>query len=95
MIFIENLYLFQPPSQEEIVMKLNELSAVVTALSGQVEKVKTEVLTRIADLEAALSDVTLPPEAEAAIEALRVGVQGLDDLNPDAVVEPEPEPVVG
>lgn len=89
-IMIENVFFNPPPSQEEIAMKLNELSAVVNALSVQVEKVKTEILARIDELDQALQDVTLPAEAEAALEALRAGIQGLDDLNPDAVVDPEP-----
>ena len=92
MIFIENVFLtFHPqPSQEEIAMKLNEVAGVVSGLVSQVEKVKTEVLARIDELSAALQDVTLPAEAEAALESLRAGIQGLDDLNPDAVVEPDP-----
>ena len=90
MIFIENVIFYHPPNCKEVAMRLNELSAVVNGLVGQVEKVKTEVLARIDELSAALQDVALPAEAEAALDALRAGIQGLDDLNPDAVVEPEP-----
>lgn len=89
MIFIENVFI-HPPTCKEVAMKLFELSAVITALVGQVEKVKTEVLARIDELDQALLDVTLPADAEAALEALRAGIETLDDLNPDVVAEPEP-----
>lgn len=90
MIFIENVIFYHPPTCKEVAMKLNELSAVVNGLVGQVEKVKTEVLARIDELSAALQDVALPAEAEAALEALRARIQSLDDMNPDVVVGPDP-----
>lgn len=70
-------------------MKLSELSGELVAVVNQVTKVREEVLARIDELEDALLDVTLPDEAESALAALRAGIQGLDDINPDVVVDPE------
>jgi hypothetical protein len=71
--------------------KVNELAAQLTVVKEQVTKAKNEVIKRIADLEAALANVDLPPDAEAALTALKAEVQAVDDLNPDAP-PPPPEP---
>ena len=73
---------------EELLMKVSELSTAVAALSEQLMKVQVEILDRIESLENALIDVELPEEAIAAFEALRGQVQAIDDIVPDAVVEP-------
>lgn len=70
-------------------MKLNELSGEIAAVVVQVAKVRDEVLARIAVLEAALADVELPEDVMIALDALRASVQAIDDLNQDAVVNPE------
>ena len=87
-IMIENVFFPQP--EEGIAMKLNELSGEIAAVVTQVAKVRDEVLARIAALEAALSDIEVPEDVTTALDALRTSVQAIDDLNPDAVVEPEP-----
>ena len=87
-VFIENVFFPQP--EEGITMKLNELSGEIAAVVTQVAKVREEVLARIAALEAALSDIEVPEDVTTALDALRTSVQGIDDLNPDAVVEPDP-----
>jgi hypothetical protein len=80
---------FPPTPDEEIAMKLNELSGEIAAVVVQVAKVRDEVLARIAALEAALANVELPEDVMTALDALRTSVQAIDDLNPDAVVNPE------
>ena len=90
MIFIENVIFYHPPTCKEVAMKLNELSGEIAAVVVQVAKVRDEVLARIAALETALANVELPEDVMTALDALRTSAQGLDDLNPDAVVEPDP-----
>jgi hypothetical protein len=74
---------------EEIVMKLNELSGVLTGLGTQLAKVQQEILDRIAALEAALTDVEVPEAAVVALGDLVTSVQNLDDIVPDAIPDPE------
>lgn len=69
---------------EELLMKVSELSAAIAALSAQLARVQDEILSKIADLEAALGDADVPEEAADALTALRLTVQALDDLVPDA-----------
>jgi hypothetical protein len=73
---------------EEIVMKLNELSGVLTGLGTQLGKVQQEILDRIAALEAALTDVEVPEAAVVALGELVTSVQSLDDIVPDAIPDP-------
>ncbi len=69
---------------KETMMKLSEAIALLTSVDAQMEKAKTEILQKIADLEASLADVELPPEAQAIVNDLRVKAQALDDIVPDA-----------
>jgi len=80
-------------NQEELLMKLSELTTAVAGVSAQLVKVRDEILAKIAALEAALVDVDVPVEAADAIDALRVQTQVLDDIVPDVVHEPPVEPV--
>jgi chromosome segregation ATPase len=69
----------------QIIMEQSELAAQLTALQTQTEKAKAEILAKIADLEGALDaadDVT--PEVQAAFDALKASVQGVDDIVADA-----------
>jgi chromosome segregation ATPase len=68
-----------------IKMEQSELAAQLTALQTQTEKAKAEIISKIADLEGALDaadDVT--PEVQAAFDALKASVQGVDDIVADA-----------
>lgn len=71
-------------AEKKILMKATELSTQLTNLTAQVNKVKAEVLKRITDLEAALSNVDLPEEAVIALDGLKTALQAVDDINPDA-----------
>jgi hypothetical protein len=82
------LWMLLSKQHEEIVMKLNELSGVLTGLGTQLVKVQQEILDRIAALEAALTDVEVPEAAVTALSELTVAVQSLDDIVPDAIPDP-------
>lgn len=71
-------------AQKDIEMKVSEVAAQLTSLGEQLTKAKDEILAKIAALEAALGDVDLPEEAEAALLALKDKAQSLDDVVPDA-----------
>lgn len=64
-------------------MKVSELAGKFTALVGVVDKIAAEVQK----LKDSLSDVDLPPEAEAALANLEASLKKVDDINPD---EPPP-----
>lgn len=80
--------IFQP--EEQTPMKLNELSATLSAIAAQMEKAKAEIVAKIAELQAALSDVPLPADATVALAALSAIAQTLDDIVPDAPPADEP-----
>ena len=70
---------------KQIKMEQSELAAQLTELKTQTEKAKAEIISKIADLEGALDaadDVT--PEVQAAFDALKASVQGVDDIVADA-----------
>jgi len=82
------LWMMLSKQHEEIVMKLNELSGILTGLGTQLAKVQQEILDRIADLEAALTDVEVPETAVVALGELVTSVQSLDDIVPDVIPDP-------
>lgn len=84
MIHTLNLYC---SNNEELLMKLSELTTAIAGVSVQLTKAQDEILAKIAALELALTDVDLPIEAADAIEALRSQTQSLDDIVPDAIPE--------
>lgn len=71
--------------QENIMAKLKELAGKLGVIGDTLDKVKTEVQA----LKDSLTDVELPPEAEAALDRLAKAADALDALNPD------PEPPAG
>lgn len=85
----EDIKLAVEQIKEHIDMKLKDLPGVLVSVKEQIEKAKAEVIAKIAALEAALGDVDLSPEAEAALESLKATAQGIDDIVPDA---PSPTP---
>jgi hypothetical protein len=70
-------------------MKLSELSGLLNDVLAQLAKAKAEILDKIESLETALSDVELPQDAQDALAALMAKAQALDDVVPDAPVDPE------
>jgi ACT domain-containing protein len=71
-------------SDEDLSMKLSELSGLLNDVLAQLAKAKAEILDKIESLETALSDVDLPEDAVAALAALSAKAQALDDVVPDA-----------
>lgn len=77
----------------EIKMAINtmsELVAALTATSAQAAKAQAEIVDKITTLQstidalnASLSNATLTAEQSAAVDAVVVAVQALDDIVPD------------
>ena len=79
-------------ANEDLSMKVDELIVKLEAYVAQTTKVFGEITGLVADMQAqiaALNNMSLPPEAIDAVNALGVGLQRLDDVVPDAPVEPE------
>lgn len=75
--------------EQEILMKLEELSATLLTLSNQLAKAKEEILAKIAALEAAVGEAKdLPQEVVDAVAGVLVAAQALDDIVPDAPPAP-------
>jgi hypothetical protein len=69
----------------KIMTTVNELATKLEAINTQLAKASQEIVAQVLALQLALADVTLTPEAEAALDNLAVVAQSLDDLNPDVV----------
>jgi uncharacterized coiled-coil DUF342 family protein len=80
---------------KEIRMNINQLAETLVAIKAQLTKAKEEIVNKITSLEEALENVTLSPEAEAALASLNDAAQALDDIVPDEepVEEPVEEPI--
>lgn len=73
---------------KQIMATQAELAAQLIEITAQNEKARTEILAKVADLEAAIETAgSTTPEVDAALAALKASVQADDDLNPDASVE--------
>lgn len=69
-------------SQSEVAQELRDIKA-------QNEKARTEIVQKIADLEAAIVAAgNSTPEVDTALEELKVSVHADDEMHPDA--EPPP-----
>jgi len=69
-----------------IIMSQAQVDAI-KALTDQVRKAKGEIVGKIADLEAAIG-ANDTAAVDAALLDLKAAVQGVDDIVPDAPVEP-------
>ena len=81
-------------------MKLSELLTVNESVKGQLNKAEAEITAKLADLQAAvdnltaqLADVTLTDAQAQSVADVQAAAQALDDVVPDVVLEPAPEPV--
>lgn len=79
-------------------MKLSELLAINESVKDQLNKVETEIVAKLAELQAAieklttdLADVVLTDAQAQSVADVQAAVQKLDDIIPDQAVEPEPE----
>src|SRR5688572_8181691 len=75
--------------EKKLMSKLNELAGNLTAVVDTLEKVKGEVTA----LKESLTNVELPPDAQAALDKLVATSAALDALNPDVVSPPVGEDV--
>jgi len=73
---------------------VNEVAATLVSVSNELAKARGEILGKIDELTAALANVSLPPEAEAALTELAAQAQALDDIVPDAPMPAPEEPPV-
>lgn len=71
---------------KELTMASNsELQQSLTDLGAQLDKAHSEIVAKVAALEAAIAAGSgTTPEVDAALEALKGKVQTLDDLHPDS-----------
>jgi chromosome segregation ATPase len=69
---------------KEISMTGQEALAAIQAVGTQLEKAQAEIVAKLEELTAALSNANLSPEAEAALADLKAKAQALDDIVPDA-----------
>jgi hypothetical protein len=74
-----------------IEMLLSELLTKNQSIAGQLNKVETEIVKKIADLQEAIDkltaqmgDVELTAEQTASIEAIQTAVDALDNLTPNS-----------
>jgi ACT domain-containing protein len=86
-------------SLKEIKMLLSDLLTINQSIAGQLNKVEVEIVSKLADLQAAIDDLTeqlgnleLTDEQTASVEAVQAAVDALDNLTPDIEPTPEPEP---
>jgi len=69
----------------QIMATQAELAQQLRDITAQNEKSRTEILGKIADLEAALAAAgNTSPEVDEAVAALKASVQTDDDIVPDA-----------
>ena len=71
-----------------LVMTGQEALAAIQAVGTQLTKAKDEIVAKLAQLEAALANTNLPPEAEAALTDLKAQAQALDDVVPTPATAP-------
>ena len=69
--------------EHSINMKVSEIPAFISSIKDELIKAKTEILDKIAALEAATADAELSPEAVAALDDLKATAQGIDAIVPD------------
>lgn len=69
-----------------LIMTNQEAIDKLNAQATQLSKVRTEVQKLV---DAAQNQGNVSPELEAAINGVQAAIQGVDDLNPDEVVNPE------
>lgn len=73
---------------KNIMATQQEIAQQLTTLTAQIVKIGTETsitLQKVADLEAALGNQEgVTPELQAAFDALKLSIQNVDDLIPDA-----------
>lgn len=68
---------------DSIMSKISELAATLNQIDGKLEEAKSEIVSEIGKLKAALADVEVPADAAASLEKLSANAQALADIVPD------------
>lgn len=82
-----------PLTLENIMTTLNQLTASLVAIQSSLVKARTEILGKIQELQDAITNVSIPAEAEQILADLVEQAQALDNIVPDQV-DPTPEETV-
>jgi len=73
-------------SRLDNIMDKTQLAAALNEITAQNEKAKAEILAKIAALEAAVAEAgNTTPAIDEALAALKVSVQGSDDIGDPTV----------
>jgi thymidine phosphorylase len=76
-------------NQSKIMATQAELAQQLRDITSQNEKSRTEILQKLADLEAALAAAGgTTPEVDDALRVLKESIQADDDIVPDVTPEP-------
>lgn len=78
------LLIRQQDHNKTITMKLAQLAAAIAAIDTRLTEAQTEITAEIQKLKDALSDVEVPAEAQAALDAITVKSAALADIVPNA-----------
>jgi vacuolar-type H+-ATPase subunit E/Vma4 len=68
---------------EKIMTTIADLPQLLGDLRDELAKAKEEIIKKISDLEDALEHLSLPPEAETALAAVKAAADALDAIVPD------------
>jgi guanyl-specific ribonuclease Sa len=77
------LLIQQQRTNQNTTMKLAQLAAALTAIDTKLTEAQTEIVTEIQKLKDALTDVDVPAEAQAAIDAITTKAGTLADIVPN------------
>jgi ABC-type transporter Mla subunit MlaD len=67
----------------QIIMTQEELAIQLNEIRDQADKSKNEIIQKISDLEAAVSNAgATTPAVDAALSSLKASIQALDDIVP-------------
>jgi peptidoglycan hydrolase CwlO-like protein len=81
--------------QQEIQMKITELTDLVNASIATLTKAHDEIVSKIDELNSKIADLEVavaaagevPADVTAAIDALKTTAQSLDDIVPDQIAQ--------
>lgn len=75
---------------QQLSMNINEAIDIIKELNTNLIKAKGEILGKISQLENSKGELTT--EQANIVNSLRQKVQNIDDIIPDADIEPDPTP---
>jgi hypothetical protein len=81
------LLIRQQQNQSNIDMKLAQLVTALAAVDTKLTEAQTEIVSEIAKLKAALEDVDVPADAQAALDNIAAKAGTLADIVPNPPTE--------